>query len=72
MCGMSKKQNIYSLAIEARTFTIDEPSFFFSIYSPPRQESAAKLARDRLLEDMRFTSKMVCPEVRLFFLLEED
>ncbi|KAF7770373.1 hypothetical protein Agabi119p4_6347 [Agaricus bisporus var. burnettii] len=46
-------------ATEAQTFTIDEPSFFFSMYSPPRHESSARLARDRLLEDMRFTSKMI-------------
>lgn len=31
------------------------------MYSPPRSEGQFKGARDRLLEDMRFTSKMVCP-----------
>ncbi|KAF9454243.1 Sec1-like snare protein [Macrolepiota fuliginosa MF-IS2] len=46
-------------AIEAQVFTINEPSFFFSMYSPPRSEGAFRGAKDRLLEDMRFTSKMI-------------
>lgn len=46
-------------AIEAQAFSVQEPSFFFSMYSPPRTEAAYKLARVRLEEDLRFTSRMV-------------
>ncbi|KAJ2914649.1 hypothetical protein MD484_g5748, partial [Candolleomyces efflorescens] len=46
-------------ATEAQTFSLDEPSYFFSIYSPPRTEAAFKAARDRLEEDLRFASKMI-------------
>ncbi|KAF5361824.1 hypothetical protein D9756_002266 [Leucocoprinus leucothites] len=46
-------------AIEAQTFTVNEPSFFYSMYSPPRSESQFRGAKDRLLEDIRFTSKMI-------------
>ncbi|KAF9480487.1 Sec1-like snare protein [Pholiota conissans] len=46
-------------AIEAQAFSLQEPSYFFSMYSPPRTEAAYKLARVRLEEDLRFTSKMI-------------
>jgi hypothetical protein len=46
------------LAIEAQTFSMQEPGYFFSIYSPPRTEAGYKLARQRLEEDLKFTSKM--------------
>ncbi|KXN92397.1 Protein transport protein sec1 [Leucoagaricus sp. SymC.cos] len=46
-------------AIEAQTFTVNEPSFFYSMYSPPRSEGQYRGAKDRLLEDMRFTSRMI-------------
>ncbi|KAF8967661.1 Sec1-like snare protein [Flammula alnicola] len=46
-------------AIEAQAFSMQEPSYFFSIYSPPRTESSYKPARTRLEEDLRFTSKMI-------------
>lgn len=46
-------------ATEAQTFSQQDPSLFFSIYSPPRTEAAHKVARDRLEEDLRFTSKMI-------------
>lgn len=32
---------------------------FFSFYSPPRNDNAFKAARDRLEEDVKFTSKIV-------------
>jgi syntaxin-binding protein 1 len=49
------------VATEAQTFALNEPGLFFSLYSPPRTEAAYKAARDRLEEDLMFTSKMVSP-----------
>jgi syntaxin-binding protein 1 len=46
-------------AIEAQAFSLQEPSYFFSTYSPPRTESGYKPARARLEEDLRFVSRMV-------------
>ncbi|KAH9479547.1 Protein transport protein sec1 [Psilocybe cubensis] len=46
-------------AIEAQAFSMNEPGYFFSIYSPPRTESSYKPARARLEEDLRFMSKMI-------------
>jgi hypothetical protein len=50
--------HVSTLAIEAQTFSMQEPGYFFSIYSPPRTEAGYKVARQRLEEDLRFTSKM--------------
>lgn len=47
------------VAIEAQAFSLQEPSYFFSIYSPPRTEAGYKPARARLEEDLRFASRMV-------------
>jgi hypothetical protein len=58
------------LAIEAQAFTVNEPSFFYSMYSPPRSEGQFRGAKDRLVEDMRFTSKMVRSLVVLAFIRE--
>lgn len=46
-------------AIEAQTFSLEEPSYFFSMYAPPRTEAGYKPARARLEEDLRFASKKV-------------
>ncbi|KAJ3865846.1 MAG: Sec1-like snare protein [Lentinula lateritia] len=46
-------------AIEAQAFSVDSPELFFSIYSPPRNENGYRAARDRLEEDIRFTSKVI-------------
>ncbi|KAK7056390.1 syntaxin binding protein 1 [Paramarasmius palmivorus] len=46
-------------ALEAQTFSLDLPEHFFSIYSPPRSESAYSEARGRLEEDIRFASKLI-------------
>ncbi|KIK61687.1 hypothetical protein GYMLUDRAFT_42705 [Collybiopsis luxurians FD-317 M1] len=46
-------------ALEARSFTLDTPEHFFSIYSPPRNENGYRAARDRLEEDIRFASKTI-------------
>ncbi|KAF5377779.1 hypothetical protein D9757_008057 [Collybiopsis confluens] len=46
-------------AMEARTFSVDTPEQFFSIYSPPRNENGYRAARDRLEEDLRFASKII-------------
>ncbi|TFK26209.1 ras opposite [Coprinopsis marcescibilis] len=46
-------------ASEAQVFSVQDPSLFFSIYSPPRTEAAYKPARDRLEEDLKFTSKII-------------
>ncbi|TFK74997.1 Sec1-like snare protein [Pluteus cervinus] len=44
-------------ALEAQLFSLQDPSLFFSMYSPPRSDASAKAARDRLEEDLRFVSK---------------
>ncbi|KAF8892136.1 Sec1-like snare protein [Infundibulicybe gibba] len=46
-------------ATEAQTFSIQDPGMFFSIYSPPRSDTAYKAARDRLEEEIRFASKII-------------
>ncbi|KAF5383619.1 hypothetical protein D9615_003550 [Tricholomella constricta] len=46
-------------ATEAQAFSLEDPALFFSLYSPPRSDSAFKLARTRLEEDLRFVSKMI-------------
>lgn len=54
-------------ATEAQTFSLHEPSMFFSMYSPPRSEAAVKSARERLEEDLRFISKIVSSASHLYF-----
>lgn len=46
-------------ATEAQAFSLREPGFFFSLYSPPRVESAYKPCRTRLEEDLLYMSKMI-------------
>ncbi|EEB90258.1 hypothetical protein MPER_11554 [Moniliophthora perniciosa FA553] len=46
-------------ASEAQAFSLDLPEHFFSIYSPPRSESAYPEARGRLEEDLQFASKLI-------------
>ncbi|KAF9047185.1 Sec1-like protein [Hymenopellis radicata] len=46
-------------ALEAQTFSTQSPEMFFSIYSPPRSENEYRMARDRLDESLRFTSKLI-------------
>jgi len=41
-------------------FTTATPELFFSMYSPPKSEHGYKSAKDRLDEDLRFVSKVVC------------
>lgn len=48
-----------SAAVEAQTFSLKLPGSFFNMYSPPRSDSAVRMARDRLEEELRFVSKMV-------------
>ncbi|EIN09586.1 Sec1-like snare protein [Punctularia strigosozonata HHB-11173 SS5] len=45
--------------IEAQAFSLKLPGMFFSLYSPPRSESAFRTSRDRLEEDLRFISKCI-------------
>ncbi|KAF8659882.1 hypothetical protein AX16_001766 [Volvariella volvacea WC 439] len=45
-------------ALEAQAFSLRDPGLFFSIYSPPRDNSW-RVARDRLEEDLRFASKII-------------
>ncbi|KAK0239011.1 Sec1-like snare protein [Armillaria nabsnona] len=45
--------------VEAQTFSLQTPEMFFSIYSPPRHENDYSRARERLEEDLRFTSKII-------------
>ncbi|KAG6897816.1 hypothetical protein C0992_010620 [Termitomyces sp. T32_za158] len=46
-------------ATEAQVFSIQEPEMFFSLYSPPRSDTAFKAARTRVEEDLRFAAKMI-------------
>ncbi|KAI0079338.1 Sec1-like protein [Panus rudis PR-1116 ss-1] len=46
-------------AIEAQAFTVKQPGSFFSLYSPPRNDSAFRPARDHLEEELRFAAKMI-------------
>lgn len=55
-----------SAAAEAQAFLTKTPEHFFSLYSPPRNDSQAKMARERLEEDLRFASKCVSVESTLF------
>lgn len=49
----------FSLAMEAQAFSLDLPELLFSIFSPPRNDTLYRAARDRLEEDIRFASKVV-------------
>ncbi|KAF5315993.1 hypothetical protein D9758_015075 [Tetrapyrgos nigripes] len=46
-------------ALEAQTFSLNAPEYFFNIYSPPRSENGYQAARNRLEEDLRFASKTI-------------
>ncbi|KAF8449020.1 Sec1-like snare protein [Boletus edulis BED1] len=46
-------------AVEAQTFSLNSPSLFFNIYSPPRNEAAFRAARSRLEEELLFVSKSI-------------
>ncbi|KAF9240729.1 Sec1-like protein [Melanogaster broomeanus] len=46
-------------AVEAQAFSLNSPSLFFNIYSPPRNDAAFKTARSRLEEELQFTSKII-------------
>ncbi|KAF8074953.1 Sec1-like snare protein, partial [Lyophyllum atratum] len=46
-------------ATEAQAFSLQDPALFFSLYSPPRSDTAFKLARIRIEEDLRFVSKTI-------------
>lgn len=48
-------------AIESQAFSLKLPEHFFSLYSPPKTDSAFKASRERLEEGIKFMSKMVCP-----------
>ena len=54
------------VAIEAQAFTVRNPGSFFNIYSPPRSETSFKPMRDRLDEELRFMSKMVCARAPVY------
>ncbi|KAH0836670.1 Sec1 family-domain-containing protein [Lanmaoa asiatica] len=45
--------------VEAQTFSLNSPSLFFNIYSPPRNEAAFRTARSRLEEELLFVSKTI-------------
>lgn len=45
--------------IESQAFSLKLPEQFFSIYSPPKGDSAFKASRERLEEDLTFASKMI-------------
>ena len=46
-------------AIESQAFSLKLPEQFFSLYSPPKTDSAFKASRERLEEDLKFTAKTV-------------
>lgn len=46
-------------AIEAQTFSTQTPESFFHFYAPPRDEAQFQMAKDRILEHVTFTSKMI-------------
>ncbi|KAJ7698949.1 Sec1-like snare protein [Mycena rosella] len=46
-------------ASEAQSFSLQAPELFFGIYSPPRNDSQFKAARDRLEEELRFAAKII-------------
>jgi syntaxin-binding protein 1 len=46
-------------AVEAQAFSLNSPSLFFNIYSPPRNEAAFRTTRARLEEELLFVSKSV-------------
>lgn len=48
-------------AIESQAFSLKSPEQFFSLYSPPKTESAFKASRERLEEDIKFTARVVSP-----------
>ncbi|ETW79215.1 hypothetical protein HETIRDRAFT_323546 [Heterobasidion irregulare TC 32-1] len=45
--------------IEAQAFSLKMPAHFFSMFSPPRNDAAARSSRDRIDEDIRFTAKVI-------------
>ncbi|KAF9647199.1 Sec1-like snare protein [Thelephora ganbajun] len=45
--------------IETQAFSLKLPEQFFSLYSPPKTNNAFKGSRERLEEDIKFTSKMI-------------
>lgn len=48
-----------NVAIEAQAFSLKMPEQIFGMFSPARSEGAAKAAKDRLEEDIRFVAKSV-------------
>ncbi|KAI0060698.1 Sec1-like snare protein [Artomyces pyxidatus] len=46
-------------AIESQAYSLKLPEQFFSMFSPPRGDSSARAARDRLEEDLRFVSRSI-------------
>ncbi|PVG04916.1 Sec1-like protein [Serendipita vermifera] len=46
-------------AIESQAFSLYAPSYFFSMFAPPRTPSLQRSARDRLEEDLRFTARCI-------------
>ncbi|KDQ12984.1 hypothetical protein BOTBODRAFT_133850 [Botryobasidium botryosum FD-172 SS1] len=46
-------------ALEARAFSSNTPSFFFSFFGTPKSSRYLQLARDRLEEHLRFTSRYI-------------
>jgi syntaxin-binding protein 1 len=63
-------------AVEAQAFSLNSPSLFFNIYSPPRNEAAFRTTRARLEEELLFVSKSITnlcitlnefPYVRYYF-----
>ncbi|KAG5647489.1 hypothetical protein DXG03_009425 [Asterophora parasitica] len=46
-------------ATEAQAFSLQDPALFFSLYSPPKGDSAFKSARVRVQEDLKFVSKII-------------
>ncbi|KAI0686679.1 Sec1-like protein [Cytidiella melzeri] len=45
--------------VESQVFLLKRPASFFSMFGPPRSDSAFKSARESLEEELRFASKMI-------------
>ncbi|PAV20211.1 Sec1-like snare [Pyrrhoderma noxium] len=45
--------------LEPQAFSIQAPQMFFSMFAPPKNQNMIQFARDRLMEDLRFTARHI-------------
>ncbi|KAI0091472.1 Sec1-like protein [Irpex rosettiformis] len=46
-------------AVESQAFSVRRPASFFTLFSPPRSDSAFKASREQLEEELRFAAKLI-------------